>query len=890
MIAKPLALALILTLTSASLAQVVINEIDADQTGSDTADFIELFGAPNTSLDGLIVVLFNGNNDDDESYRTIDLNGFSTNSQGIFLIGSNGMVGADIVVAGNSWLQNGADAVAIYQDDASNFNNTPVTATNLIDAVVYGTDDFDDTDLLDVLTPDEAQLDESANGASDTESNQRVPDGGDAFDIGRYTQGVPSPGALNNPSAELNFFFSATSVAENAGADGTITATLSHDGDPDTPVIVTITNSDPSELAMPSEVTIPGDGSGETTFLITPLDDGAEDGTITVNILGTSLGFFDALGSIDVTDDGDVPSLIINEVNAEVEEGRDANQNGLTDHQGDEFIELINVSGGSLDISGWTISDNDGLSHLFPPGSVLDPGCALVVFGSGIPVEGILGAFGNAHVQNASTGALNLNNTGDAIFIRDLGALERAGFAFGDIDGMEGSQTRDPDLTGSFVGHLAASGLPFSPGTTTSGTPFCIVANALSISVTGAVTFSEAAGTDASMLVVSRTGDTGSLLEVAISVSDLSELSAPSTVTIPSGELSISFPIDAVDDAFVDDAQQVIIAATAGPDFVSASTEVTVEDDGADSNYILINEVEIDSPGSDTAEFIELYDGGVGNTRLDGYAVVLFNGGNGNGNDNISYDQFDLDGFSTNADGFFVIGTIGVPNAGIDVFPLGNGWIINSGTRAIALYSANAADHPNGTFPSGTRIVDAVIYGSDDEATDLVAAFGTPAEVLSIDSSSNTLSRLPDGAGGRLIFSGFGDGDPTPGTANSAEGGASPYQLWAADFPGIGAPGDDDESDTLANVIEFGLGLDPFQSDTAALPSPFINDGGNLQITVTKGPDVGTSTFFAEISFDGQSWSDTDLNIITDDATTFAAEYTGSEPTVLMRWGLNIDP
>ena len=43
----------------------------------------------------------------------------------------------------------------------------------------------------------------------------------------------------------------------------------------------------------------------------------------------------------------------------------------------------------------------------------------------------------------------------------------------------------------------------------------------------------------------------------------------------------------------------------------------------------MINEVDADTPGNDAAEFVELYDGGVGNTSLDGLVLVFFNGGTG---------------------------------------------------------------------------------------------------------------------------------------------------------------------------------------------------------------------------------------------------------------------
>ncbi len=42
---------------------------------------------------------------------------------------------------------------------------------------------------------------------------------------------------------------------------------------------------------------------------------------------------------------------------------------------------------------------------------------------------------------------------------------------------------------------------------------------------------------------------------------------------------------------------------------------------------LVINEVDVDQTGTDTAEFIELYDGGVGNVALTGLVLVWFNGG-----------------------------------------------------------------------------------------------------------------------------------------------------------------------------------------------------------------------------------------------------------------------
>ena len=38
---------------------------------------------------------------------------------------------------------------------------------------------------------------------------------------------------------------------------------------------------------------------------------------------------------------------------------------------------------------------------------------------------------------------------------------------------------------------------------------------------------------------------------------------------------------------------------------------------------LVINEVDADQAGSDRSEFIELYDGGAGNTPLDGFVIIL---------------------------------------------------------------------------------------------------------------------------------------------------------------------------------------------------------------------------------------------------------------------------
>ena len=181
-----------------SRAQVVINELDADQVGTDAAEFIELLGSPNTSLNGLVVVLFNGSND--LSYNAYDLTGFNTDANGLFVIGNVGVPSAQIIITSDVALQNGADAVAIYSGNIAQWpNGTAVSSANLVDAVVYGTADPNDDVLLATLTPGQPQVDENPDGNGVVNSISRVPDGGAPFNTSLFVVQAPTPGAFNAP-------------------------------------------------------------------------------------------------------------------------------------------------------------------------------------------------------------------------------------------------------------------------------------------------------------------------------------------------------------------------------------------------------------------------------------------------------------------------------------------------------------------------------------------------------------------------------------------------------------------------------------------------------------------------------------------------------------------
>ncbi|MEM9052507.1 MAG: lamin tail domain-containing protein [Bacteroidota bacterium] len=221
----------------------------------------------------------------------------------------------------------------------------------------------------------------------------------------------------------------------------------------------------------------PGETSG--SLEITSIDNAVENETKAVvikidNIQG-SLAPEGISRTLSILDDDQV-AFIINEVLYDPPGGLegDANGDGTRDPNQDEFIEMVNISAAPLDISGWKFYDAESLeidqpSHLVPPGTIIQPGKAFVVFGGGSPT----GSFGGAIVQVASGGQLNMNNSGDFVTVTDADDNIIQEF---DVEPLSNnpdeSYTRNPDLTGEFEQHNDNTPLLYSPGMRIDGTSF----------------------------------------------------------------------------------------------------------------------------------------------------------------------------------------------------------------------------------------------------------------------------------------------------------------------------------------------------------------------------------------------------------------------------------
>jgi endonuclease I len=173
-------------------------------TGSDVNEFIELKSTtPNFSLDGYVLVLYNETNS--LSYYTIDLDGYSTDINGIFLSGNTAVSPAPTLVFPNGKIQNGPDVIALYQANATDFpDGTLATSTNLVNAIAYSTAAATATNLMAIfgLT---VSTNENMNGLGTTQSIQRKNDG-------TYEVKTPTPGMNNDGSGIiLNYITVSTS-------------------------------------------------------------------------------------------------------------------------------------------------------------------------------------------------------------------------------------------------------------------------------------------------------------------------------------------------------------------------------------------------------------------------------------------------------------------------------------------------------------------------------------------------------------------------------------------------------------------------------------------------------------------------------------------------------
>ncbi|MFK5879062.1 MAG: endonuclease [Flavobacteriaceae bacterium] len=268
-----------------TFAQIVINELDCDTPSIDTLEFLELKSdTPNFSLNGYVVVFFNGStNGADSSYLTFDLDGFTTDVNGLLLIGSSSVSPIPQLIIPENLIQNGADAVGVYFGSDTDFpDGTLATTTNLIHALAYDTADADDTVLMGLLGLTE-QINEGSSG--NTNSIQRKNDG-------TYEVKAPTPRALNDGTGVVlnGVTISVNATQYNEGDNFDITFTTEQNVASDLVINFslnkgTFTNAD---FSGNTSVTILN-GQNSVTSTITLIDDTDDEGDEVLEINMASL-------------------------------------------------------------------------------------------------------------------------------------------------------------------------------------------------------------------------------------------------------------------------------------------------------------------------------------------------------------------------------------------------------------------------------------------------------------------------------------------------------------------------------------------------------------------------------------------------------------------------
>ncbi|XP_041085777.1 uncharacterized protein si:ch211-183d21.1 isoform X2 [Polyodon spathula] len=174
---------------------LLISEVNADNPGLDTTEFVELHhsSGQRASLEGYTLVFYNGNGN--MAYKVLNLTGHVTEDSGYFLVGSASVSPRPAIILPANSIQNGLDGIALYHGENGYSVGMKVTATGLVDAIVYKSRPSDSSRVLEeVLTPGKPCFLEDGSFQLGDESIERCWLSRSNW---TFQAGTPSPGRTN---------------------------------------------------------------------------------------------------------------------------------------------------------------------------------------------------------------------------------------------------------------------------------------------------------------------------------------------------------------------------------------------------------------------------------------------------------------------------------------------------------------------------------------------------------------------------------------------------------------------------------------------------------------------------------------------------------------------
>jgi hypothetical protein len=225
----------------------------------------------------------------------------------------------------------------------------------------------------------------------------------------------------------------------------------------------------------------------------------------------------------------------------------------------------------------------------------------------------------------------------------------------------------------------------------------------------------------------------------------------PPTVPVFEGQTSATF--EYLDSGTV---TNVTLAAILGESI--ASTSLTIVP--LDTSHLVINEIDYDNPGTDTAEFVEIFNPSTNTLSLANLALVFVNGAN-----NTEYRRVNLSG-NLPAQGYLVVANPGVtvaPGATVINFASASDNIQNGAPDAVLLF--DTANHQVVDALSYEGAITAAVLTGETGVFNLVE--GTAFTTADSNTANTSLSRLPNGIEtDNSSIDWMLSTTPTPGTAN----------------------------------------------------------------------------------------------------------------------------